>query len=147
MLQVKQSQAEDKASQLAEQLKELKAQKAAAESRNLVLEKVVELQGVQMAHKSPLSITDATNTSSSARLEADVSSNAETCHSLSLSKPPIHSPVDLEKLYPIYRHQTTQQLTTFQPEKVDWRDFGKFWKEYISRYLMSSISILAISSC
>ena len=119
------SQAEGKAAHLAQQLKDLKAQKAAAESRNVVLEKVFELHGLHSLDKDKL---DATHAGSSTSAVSDQASTSGLSN-------PIHSPFDVETM--IRARSEQPPLLQFSPaelEAMDWAEFARLWKEYISRW-------------
>ncbi|KAL3150963.1 hypothetical protein ABBQ32_000706 [Trebouxia sp. C0010 RCD-2024] len=127
----KKSQAEGQAFELAQQLQELKAQKAAAYSRNLALEKVFELQKLQEKDKSQVS--EASRPSSVDHTQANALIASE------LASPPrsnsIHMSVDVNTLTRFCGRQPVP-MTRFsksQIEQFEFADFAKLWKEYISR--------------
>lgn len=130
-IQAKKSQAEGQAFELAQQLQELKAQKAAAYSRNLALEKVFELQKLQEKDKSQVS--EASRPSSVDHTQANALIASE------LASPPrsnsIHMSVDVNTLTRFCGRQPVP-MTRFsksQIEQFEFADFAKLWKEYISR--------------
>ena len=142
-LQAKQTQAEDKASQLAEQLAQLKTQKAAAESRNLVLERVFELQDPHAVHRRRLDDGNSATSSSAARNDAVTEASSDIPRQLCVCKPTIHNPVDLETLQRAHQEQSASMLESQAPMRftqtqlnLEWGDFAKSWKEFISRYCL-----------
>ncbi len=126
------SQAESKASQLAQQLKDLKAQKAAAESRNVVLEKVFELQG---SHSVDKSRSDGANASSSTKGGANQASTSGSSEVVPYNLCNlIHGPYDVDTMLRARGEQPPLiQFTEAQLQALEWADFVKLWKEYISR--------------
>ena len=132
-MQAKKSEDEGKASELAQQLAELKAQRAAAYSRNLALEKVFELRKLLGNDKSQGS--GGSGWLSSDPKQANASISAEPAQ-YSRSNP-IHLSVDVDTLA---RRLGGQQLSppmarisTVQLENLELADFARLWKEYISR--------------
>ena len=131
-LQAKRSQTETKASQLARQLKDLKAQKAAAESRNVVLEKVFELQESHSLDKGRLDATSASSSTSVGSNQASVYGSSELVPDALCN--PIHSPFDVNTMFRARGKQAPLiQFSQGQLKNLQWVDFVKLWKEYISR--------------
>lgn len=127
------TQAESKASELALQLKDLKAQKAAAESRNVVLEKVFELQGSHSMEKSRHDASRAYNITSACSDQASTSGSSEPVPYGLCTQ--IYSPIDIDTMLEARSEAPLIQFSQAQLEALDWVDFVKLWKEYISRYL------------
>ncbi|KAL0023235.1 hypothetical protein WJX79_008243 [Trebouxia sp. C0005] len=127
------TQAESKASELAQQLKDLKAQKAAAESRNVVLEKVFELQGSHST-KARHDASGATSITSACSDQASTSGSSEPVpYGLSTQ---IYSPIDIDTMLEARSEAPLIQFSHAQLEALEWVDFVRLWKEYISRLAM-----------
>ena len=136
--QAKLSQVETKASQLAQQLKELKAQKSAAESRNIVLEKVYQLQGSCSLDRSRLASTGAVSSTLAIGSEAD-NDGPSAFGSSELAPCKLYNrfqhPFDVDAMLKSRRDRNPSiQLTAAQLRVLEWEDFVKLMKEYISRY-------------
>ena len=131
--QANKSAAEGKASELVRQLTKLKAEKAAAYSRNLALEKFFELQRSQVNDRAQVSGASTCSSTNQAQAYTSISSEPAT-HTRSN---PIHLSVDLDTLARSFRGQPlSPDVTRFsesQLENLDFADFARLWKEYISR--------------
>ena len=127
------TQAESKASELALQLKDLKAQKAAAESRNVVLEKVFELQGSHSTDKARHDAARATSVTSACSDQASTSGSSEPVPYGLCTQ--IYSPIDIDTMLEARSEAPLIQFSQAQLKALDWVDFVRLWKEYISRYL------------
>jgi hypothetical protein len=125
------TQAESKASELAQQLKDLKAQKAAAESRNVVLEKVFELQGSHSMEKARHDASRATSITSACSDQASTSNSSELVPYGLCTQ--IYSPIDIDTMLEARSEAPLIQFSQAQLEALDWVDFVRLWKEYISR--------------
>lgn len=110
----------------------LKAQRAAAYSRNLALEKVFELQKLQANDNSLGSHANGCPAADQAPANSSIASEPAT-HPRSN---PIHLSVDVDTLTR-FRGRQPAPMTRFsksQIENFEFADFAKLWKEYISRY-------------
>ena len=123
---------------MARQLQDLKAQRAAAHSRNLALEKLLELQGLQPTN----GVGHDESITSDAGDAAPASNNRQTTTSCQ-SKPMAHSictPIQLSvnvdalaRTCAHGRQAPVLRFTANQLEELEFADFAKLWKEYISR--------------
>lgn len=127
------SQAEGKAAHLAQQLKDLKAQKAAAESRNVILEKVFELQGLHSLDKDKFEASHAGSSTAAVSNQASTSGNSGLLP-YSLGNP-IHCEFEVETMIRARSEQPPLlQFSQAELEALDWAEFARLWKEYISRW-------------
>ena len=128
-MQAQKSEAENKAAEMTQQLQELKAQRAAAHSRNLALEKLLELQGLQPSDNGKGIASDASNT-------APASNSRQINPAANSISTPIQLMVNVDALARAcaHAHQApVVRFTTAQLEELEFADFAKLWKEYISR--------------
>ena len=120
---------------MVQQLAELKAQKAAAYSRNLALEKLFQLQRLQESDRAQGSDASSSLLSSD-HTQADSSISSEPTQRIRSN--PIHLSVDVDALARSYKgHQISPSATCFSKamlERLEFADFARLWKEYISRY-------------
>lgn len=118
-LQIKVSEAENRAADLARQLDDLKSELATASGRNVVLEKVFELQ-----NGSPQS-------AGSAEDQPGISGSELVPYSVCT---PISTPIDVIAILNTRKEQQTLiQFTPSQLKALEWKDFVRLWKEYINR--------------
>ena len=146
-MQAEKSAAESKATEMAEQLQELQAQKAAAYSRNLALEKLLELQGSQANDRA------ASSDASSSTLVSDTQSAPASSQTQLASHNicnPIQLAVDVDALARRCVHSgqaPVVRFTTAQLHQLEFADFAKLWKGYISRCTSCEIGPHAAQHC
>lgn len=96
--------------------------------RNVVLEKVFELQS-----SSPLGLGTRPPAPDAADDDVPRTSGSELvpynlCHNINM-------PVDLKAILNSRKRQETLiQFTPSELSSLEWTDFAKLWKEYVSRY-------------
>lgn len=129
-LQAQDTEAENTLSDVSKQLELIKGQLTAAQSRNVVLEKVVQLRN------NPLGLL-ASNSSANIPVPAhpETSSSDSGFVPSSLYKTILSAPVNVDAILDTRkRQQGLLQYTASQLKNFGHNDIAMLWKEYVSRY-------------